>query len=254
MSMETVTSRDGTTIAYWRSGHGPPLVLVHGAISDRRIWAGVQRALGDRFTLYSINRRGQEGSGAPRDHDLERDFEDVVAVIDAIGEPVHLLGHSSGAHCALGAALLTEHVRSLILYEPPPPGPRLAAVAKQIRELVDAGRPDDAVVRFIGQARTAELKKSPIWPVLLAFAPSLAVDVAAVAHHTFDASRFGVLDIPVLLLVGGNSGPGPREVSNALAQVLRNVQVRELAGQGHMANLEAPELFSTEVAKFLEGV
>ena len=207
MSMETVTSRDGTTIAYWRSGRGPPLVLVHGAISDRRIWVPVQSCLEKQVTIYAINRRGQEGSGPPREHDIERDYEDLVAVIDAIGEPVHLLGHSSGAHCALGAALLTDNVQSMILYEPPPPGSSLAAVAREVRELVEAGRPDDAVVRFISLDQTAaqidRLKRSPIWPALVTFAPSLAVDLGVVARLEFEPSRFSGLGMPVLLLVGG---------------------------------------------------
>lgn len=258
MTMETVRSRDGTTIAYWRSGHGPALLLVHGSISDGTIWTRVGQILEDRFTVHIMNRRGREGSGPPLEHELEREFEDVVAVIDAIGHPVHLVGHSAGAHCALGAALLTQRVRSLVLYEPPPPGPGMAALARVLRERVEAGRPDDAIVSFISQAQTPEqieqLRRSPMWATLVAFAPSTAVDVAALAGHNFEAARFATLNIPVLLLVGGESSDALRQISEVLARVLPNVQVQELAGQQHMANMVAPDLFASEVAAFLEGL
>ena len=125
--MKTVIARDGTKLACWRGGQDPPLLLVHGSVSDTTIWSLVQPALEKRFTVHAMNRRGREGSGALVECSLEREFEDVAAVVDSIGEPVHVLGHSFGALCALGAALKTNFVRSLMLYEPPPPDPQLLA-------------------------------------------------------------------------------------------------------------------------------
>src|SRR5918998_1211125 len=116
--METILSRDGTRIAYRRIGEGPPLVLVHGAAADRGRWSPVLPALEKRFTVYAIDRRGRGGSGDAGSYTMEREFEDVATVVDSIGEPVNLLGHSYGALCALEAALLSRNIRKLVLYEP----------------------------------------------------------------------------------------------------------------------------------------
>ena len=258
--METVTSRDGTTIAYWRGGNGSPILLVHGALSDRTAWVLVQPALAERFAVYVMNRRGREGSGAPVEHELEREFEDVAAVVDSIGEPVNLIGHSGGALCALGAALLTEHLRSLILYEPPPPGSSLSVDAKLLRELIERGRLEDAALEFlrtgpgVSEDDLERLKQSPIWPRIVALAPTLPAELAAIAGYEFEASRFSALDVPLLLLLGGESPARLREVSDALAQVVPNARVKELVGQQHGAHFDAPELFVSEVCKFLEEV
>ena len=102
-SMETVTTRDGTPIAYERGGDGPPLVLVHGTTADHSTWEHVLPELQQHFTIYAIDRRGrgESGGGDGSAYDIEREFEDVVAVIDSIGVTVGLLEHSYGAICAL---------------------------------------------------------------------------------------------------------------------------------------------------------
>ena len=258
--MQTATSADGTNIAYWRSGDGPPLLLVHGALSDRTAWILIQPLLAERFTVYAMNRRGREGSGEPLPHAIEREFEDIVAVVDAIGEPVHLLGHSGGALCALGAALLTDRLRSLILYEPPPPGSRVDVELKSLREMIHKSEAEDIVLEFLRTGpRVPEedidrVRESPIWPHIVALAPTLASELDAVAAYEFDASRYRTLDVPLLLLLGSDSPPVLREVSDALAEVVPNVRMTELAGQQHAANYDAPELFAAEVTKFLDQV
>jgi pimeloyl-ACP methyl ester carboxylesterase len=103
----TVTTESGTPVAYWRSGKGPPLVLVHGTAADHSRWSPVLPALEERFTVNAIDRRGRGGSGDTDDYPVEREFEDVAAVVDSLGEPVNLLGHSYGGLLALEAALLT---------------------------------------------------------------------------------------------------------------------------------------------------
>ena len=115
---ETITSKDGTPIAYRRSGEGPPLVLVHGAAADHGRWSPVLPALEERFTIYAVDRRGRGGSGDANAYAMEREFEDVASVVDSIGKPVNLLGHSYGALCSLEATLLTQNIRKLVLYEP----------------------------------------------------------------------------------------------------------------------------------------
>ena len=115
---ETITSNGGTPIAYWRSGEGPPLVLVHGTAVNHGRWSPVLPAFEECFTVYSIDRRGHGGSGDGHGYANEREFEYVAAVIDSIREPVNLLGHSYGALLALEAALLTRNIRKLVLYDP----------------------------------------------------------------------------------------------------------------------------------------
>jgi pimeloyl-ACP methyl ester carboxylesterase len=96
-----VLSQDGTPIAVWRSGDGPPLVLIHGAAADHNRWAPVLPALEERFAVFAVDRRGRGRSGDTTDYALEREYENVVAVVESAGEGVNVLGHSYGGICAL---------------------------------------------------------------------------------------------------------------------------------------------------------
>ena len=102
-AIETVTSADGTSIAYERGGRGPPLVLVHGTTADHTRWDPLRPDFEEHFTVYAIDRRGRGGSGDAAHYELEREFEDVATVVESIDEPVNLLGHSHGALCSLEA-------------------------------------------------------------------------------------------------------------------------------------------------------
>lgn len=260
--MQTATSADGTNIGYWRqgSGRGAPLLLVHGALADRTAWIFIQPLLAERFTVYVMNRRGREGSGEPAPHAVEREFEDVVAVIDTIGEPVHLVGHSGGALCALGAVLLTDRLRSLTLYEPPPPGPRVDVELGVLRKMIHEAKPEEIVLEFlragphVPESDIDRLMASPIWPHIVSLAPSLSSELDAAAGYDLDVSQYSSLNVPLLLLLGSDSPPVLREISDALADVVPDVRIKELAGQQHAANFDAPDLFATEVTSFLEAI
>jgi pimeloyl-ACP methyl ester carboxylesterase len=119
--MEKVISKDGTPIAYHRSGKGAPLVLIHGTGASSERWKPILPALEKQFSIYAVDRRGRGASGDAHAYAMRREFEDVAAVVDSIGDRVHLLGHSFGAICSLEATLLTSHVHKVILYEPPLP-------------------------------------------------------------------------------------------------------------------------------------
>jgi pimeloyl-ACP methyl ester carboxylesterase len=117
-TMEKVTSPDGTRIAYYRSGAGAPLILVPGTGAANPVaWTAVLPALEAHFSVYAVDRRGHGESGDSPTYAIEREFEDIAAVVDSIGGPVNLLGHSFGGLCALEAALLTPNLRKLVLYE-----------------------------------------------------------------------------------------------------------------------------------------
>jgi pimeloyl-ACP methyl ester carboxylesterase len=123
--MEHIRSKDGTAIAYKKSGVGPPLVLVHGATADHTRWAPILPLLEPRFTVYAMDRRGRgqsgDQTGDQADYAIEREFDDVAALVDSLAEPAVLLGHSYGGICSLEASLRTSNLRKLILYEPPIP-------------------------------------------------------------------------------------------------------------------------------------
>ena len=117
--MEKIRSNDGTLIAYERSGHGPGLVLVHGTSADHTRWAPVLGQLQEKYTVYAVDRRGRGESGDNLPYSIEREYDDIAALVEAIPEPVYLLGHSYGGLCSLEATLRTNHIKRLILYEPP---------------------------------------------------------------------------------------------------------------------------------------
>lgn len=117
--MEKVISKDGTPIAYEASGRVPALLLIHGGGSTPERWKLISPRFEPHYTVYRVAMRGVGGSGDATDYSVERQAEDMAAVVDAIGGSVNVLGHSFGGLCALEAALLTANIRRLILYEPP---------------------------------------------------------------------------------------------------------------------------------------
>jgi pimeloyl-ACP methyl ester carboxylesterase len=263
MARETVTSKDGTTIAYWRSGEGPPLVLVHGTTADHSRWTPVMTAFERRFTVCAIDRRGRGGSGDPDDYAIGREFEDVAAVVDSLGEPAFLLGHSYGALCALEAALLSRNVRKLVLYEPPmdvsgeginPPG-----IVDRLEAMLEAGERDGVVATMMREVAGAPpevveyMRSFPAWQARVAAAHTIPRELRAPEAYRFDPERFRDLEVPTLLLIGGDSPATFEEAERAVAQALPSSRMLVLPGQGHVAMDTAPDLFTSEVLRFLEG-
>src|SRR5437764_8213166 len=146
-----VMSSDGTTIAAWASGSGDPLLLVHGTTADHTRWDGVIPELSERFTVYTMDRRGRGRSGDADSYRLDTEFDDVAAVANAIGTDVNVLGHSYGALCSLEGARRTSAIVSLVLYEPPLGGggaPAEEWLADAQRRL-DAGERESVLVSFM---------------------------------------------------------------------------------------------------------
>jgi pimeloyl-ACP methyl ester carboxylesterase len=256
----TTVSPDGTPIACWRSGQGPALVLVHGTPQDHTGWNPVLPALTAHFTCYAMDRRGRAGSGDSPTYAIEREFEDVAAVVDNIGEPAHLLGHSYGALCALEAALLTPNLAKLVLYEPPlvvdaarfPPG-----FIAELEGLIAEGRRDETVARFFevmlerSPQDIERMRGQPTWATRVAGAHTFAREAAIEDRYQFEPGRFAELQTPTLLLQGEVTQPFLKTAIQMVHAALPNSQVVELPGQGHNAIGAAPDLFSTEVLRFL---
>jgi len=258
--MHTVQSKDGTKIAYNKSGSGPPLVLIHGSTADHTRWNSILPDLEKRFTVYAVDRRGRGKSGDNDTYDIEREFEDVVAVVEAAGSHVNLLGHSFGALCAMDAALRTDRLNKLILYEPvfPVEGVKLydPGAREKLEELSKQTDREKLLVSFFRDiVRMPEkdigiLQREPAWQARLAAAHTLVREMAD-EDYWFDPARFHKLDVSTLLLLGEKSPPFLQKPTEKLAAALPNSQVVVLPGQGHAAMSTAPELFLNEIIQFL---
>lgn len=259
--METVVSADDTTIAYERMGRGPPLVLVHGTSADHTRWEPVRSALEAQFTVYAMDRRGRGESGDAAAYDLEREAEDVVAVVESIGEPVTLLGHSFGAICSLEAALRIEELERLVLYEPPIPVgdhyPDNEDALAEMTRLYDDGEDERALELFfrevagVPSAELDALRAAPNWPARVAAVDTVIREVPTTDGYEFDATRFEGLATPTLLLAGSESPPFFGEAIDALVDALPDARIVVLEGQAHAAMNTAPERFVEAVLAFV---
>ena len=257
--METVQSADGTTIAFERRGSGPPLILVGGALSGRSSAADLASHLSGDLTVFAYDRRGRGDSTDTAPYAVEREIEDLDALIGSAGGSASVFGRSSGAALALRSAEAGLAIRGLVVYEPPfivddSREPLPADFAAHMDDLARTGRPGDAVEYFmvVGVGVPAEviagLLRSPMWPAMEAMAHTLAYDVLvmgdAMAGSPAPLQRWASLDTPTLVLDGGASPPWIRHAAHTLAKTLPNAGYRTLAGQDHgpASSVLAPEL------------
>lgn len=259
--METITSSDGTPIAYERTGSGPPLVLVHGTTADHTRWTPVRPAFEEHFTVYAMDRRGRGESGDADEYDLEREVEDVAAVVDSVDEPVVLLGHSYGALCTLEAALRTDNLRALILYEPlfPVEGAELYSeeVLAEMEALLDDGENEQALVLLLEEiaelppTEMNALRSAPNWTARVAAADTVLRESRAENEYEFDATRFASTTTPTVLLSGSESPQSLKNSTVAVNEALPNSRIVVFEGFGHGAINAAPDRFVEEVLAFI---
>jgi len=259
-----VRSKDGTPLAFWRQGSGPALLLVHGGLCDHLAWHFVAPLLSRHFTVWTFDRRERGESGATQPWSVAREVEDVLALLDAIREPAHLLGHSAGAILAVRAASRADRLRSLILYEPPyliggvreRPAPELLV---QIERLLKSGDSDEAL--RIAMRETVNLtngeidamQSSPGWEHLRDAARAIPNDWR-IWQEPFEPDSLKDLTIPTLVLAGTESPVWIRRAVRTVLDSLPAAAFGELAGQGHSAMITAPELFANSVCLFAENV
>jgi pimeloyl-ACP methyl ester carboxylesterase len=257
MDMSTVTSRDGTPIAYERMGSGPAIILIDGAMGHRALFGQrpLAEALRPDLTAVVYDRRGRGESGehaAPPDRTLEREIEDIAALIDAVGGHAYLYGISSGAALALEAALaLGDRVQGLAMYEPPyndDPAARAAwrTYREDLREALAADRPGDAVGLFVTLLGMPPedlegMRQDPSWALWEAVGPSLAYDAAAMGEEAaLPTERAARLTVPTLVIEGGATEWGFLHVTAlALARAIPNARHLTLEGQTHEVSPEA---------------
>lgn len=259
--LDKVKSKDGTLIAYERSGSGPALVLVHGTSADHTRWASVLLMLEQKFTVYAVDRRGRGQSGDSATYSLEREYEDIAAVVSSILEPVNLLGHSYGALICLEAALLVTNLNKLVLYEPALRlnGPLYPSDVKaQIQSLLDSGNREEALIVFfrelvdMSEDQIEALRNEPAWAGRLKAAHTIPREFSD-EDYKLDPHRFENLTVPTMLLQGSESPEFLKKATEILHSTLPNNRIAVMQGQQHIAMRAAPELFVHLVTEFLTG-
>jgi pimeloyl-ACP methyl ester carboxylesterase len=253
--MSKVISKDGTEIAYETSGTGPAVILVEGALGYRSFgfMSHLAELLASTFTVYTYDRRGRGDSGNSGPYAVEREIEDIEALIDKAGGSAFVYGISSGACLALEAAMqLGAKIRKLALYEPPYNSdkaslPAWMAYRKKLAELLAANRRGDAVVlfmQFVGtpEDQVEEMRQAPMWPMFEAVAPTLAYDAAALGQdRSVPVQRAAAVTVPTLIMDGGANltfMPFMHATATALAKAIPHAQQHTLEGQTHDVNMD----------------
>jgi len=256
--MSTVTSRDGTTIAFERTGEGPPLVLVDGALSHRSFGplAPLPALLAPRFAVYAYDRRGRGESGDTAPYAVAREVEDLDAVIAAAGGSAAVFGLSSGAALALEAAAGALPVTRLALYEPPfsvePEDTR--EYDEQLARLVAEGRGGDAVELFLTSAGVspeamAGMRADPSWAQFEAVGPTLLYDHAVLGDGLVPYERAAMVTAPTLVASGGESPDFFVHAARATADAIPDARHESLDGQSW--GRVAPEALAAMLERFL---
>ena len=260
-----VTSSDGTPIAVFSSGSGPPLILVHGAAADHTTFRVIGPTLAKRYTIHAIDRRGRGASGDAVPYAIEREFEDVAAVAEGLARevagPVDVVGHSYGARCALGAALLTDAIRRVVSYEGAPAPEQLrygdVALADELADLDRAGRHEEVLETFLTRvvgmddAALAAYRADPVWPDRVAAAHTIPRELRSEGDAAAGLERLGRVRQPVLQVLGGDSLPVFAEATTALDRRLTDGRVVVIDGARHAAHHTHPEAVVAAIRAFL---
>jgi pimeloyl-ACP methyl ester carboxylesterase len=257
-----VRSADGTRIGFRKLGSGPALLFVHGSVSTHTDWMRVAKLLAPSYTCYALDRRGRSHSGNGHSpYSLDREYEDIEAVMTQTGPLAALIGHSYGAICTLGAALRTP-VSKLVIYEPPLPVGGLVAgeYFETYARAVAEGDLDTALeiglshFTRLSEKAIAQLRASKAWPRLRILAASWTRELHVVDTLSPVIDHYAAITCPVLMLVGALSPEHPmQDASSALARTLPNTRVEAIPGQGHMAMRDAPDIVAGLIRNFLNS-
>ena len=244
-----VTSSDGTRIAFDRLGQGQPVVVVGGMFNDRQTTHELAQRLSRRFTVINYERRGRGGSGDTAPYAVEREVEDLGALIAEAGGTVSVYGHSSGAGLALNAAAGGVPITRLVLHEPPFGGDdeesRRAAreLAESVRVAIAEDRRADAITAFLtASGIPPEMAAGAAAdPRMLALAPTMPYDFEIMGDSqggTIPQDLVRAIDVPTLVIAGGASPAFFRDTATRIAELLPNGSLTVLEGQDHGAPAE----------------
>lgn len=246
--MQEVTSKDGTKIAYGKEGQGPAVILVEGAMGVRTSGTALAKLLAPTFTVYCYDRRGRGDSTDTKPYSVEKEVEDIAALVEAAGGSAYLYGISSGGALALEAAIkLGDMVKKLAVYEIPYDSSGAGIIAwreyrTKLTELITADHPGDAAALFmtfvgVPKEMVEGMRHAPSWQGIEAVAPTLAYDAAVLGDdRTVPTERAARLTAKTLIIVGGVSYefmPFMRATAEALTKAIPGAQYRILEGQRH---------------------
>ncbi len=264
--MRTGISKDSTPIAFDKSGHGPAIILVAGATATRLAEASLAAILAAQFTVFAYDRRGRGESGDTAPYAVEREVEDIDALITEAGGSAFVFGHSSGAVLALEAArLLGGRIEKLAIYEPPfiiddsrPPVPQ--DYVPHLNRLIAEGRRSEAVEYFMTDAMlvpaemVAQMRNTTMWPQIEAVAHTIPYD-GTIMGDTMSGNpstlrKWASVTVPTLVMVGGASPTFFHHGAQALVDILPNAKSRVLAGQDHGP---ADEVLTPVLVEYFKG-
>ena len=255
-----VASKDGTHIAVERTGKGPSLLIVHGGTGDRRRWQPLLQLFASHFHVCAMDRRGHGESEGGANYSLQKEFEDVAAVANALPGPVFVLGHSIGGVCAFEAAFLTKKISKLVLYEPPLQDLDHTSVADRMEKMIQAGDHEAALMTFLTEIvmlsapEIDAMRKRPNWPERVAGIDIQMREIRALNKYRFDAKRARKLPTPTLLLTGSKTAsPQLKQAIKSLTNTLPHRTLVVFEGQEHNAMDTIPQQFVLVVTKFLEA-
>jgi pimeloyl-ACP methyl ester carboxylesterase len=264
MEVLEVSSADGTRIGCEIVGEGPPLLAVHGSTADRHRFAAVQARLAESFRLHLMDRRGrglsaEETSG---EYSLEREGEDIRAVVAAIDGPVLVLAHSYGGACALEAVTDCEGIARLLVYEPAfgtHEGPVFPADAlSDVDAALERGDREAALTIFfrrvllLDEPSVEALRATPMWQARLGAVHTLAREARAANAYRVEPERLRTVRAPVRFLLGTETTPALIRAAHAAHAALPGSELRELPGHGHAAMDADPAMFVAEVEEWLD--
>jgi pimeloyl-ACP methyl ester carboxylesterase len=246
---EFAKSQDGTSIAYDASGSGPTLVITGGAFNTRWSPGPLVGLLAPHFTVYTWDRRGRGDSGNTLPYAVEREVDDLAAVMAAAGGSAFVYGHSSGAILALEAAMRGADIARLTVYEPPYVPGNLAAMAG-VQPALDAGDPALAALTFVkgtGAESTDGLTQSPWWSGMVALAPTLPYDLALTGDGVVPTGRLAGIRVPVLVMDGGDSPAWAANAAISIETAVADGTRHTIPNQNHDV---APESLAPVLVEF----
>ena len=250
----------------WPAGR-PPLLLVHGATADHTTWRTVGPAFAETRPVYAVDRRGRGASGDAEAYRIEREFEDLATVAEALAAEagvaaIDVAGHSYGGRCALGASLLTPAIRRAVVYEgaPVPPGMsyRPPSLVEAVRAAMDRGDREAALTTFLAgivgmsDAELDAYRANPVWPARVEAAQTILREVEAESSPEASIEALGRVSVPVLLLLGSSSRSPFRIGTDALAARLAHAEIRVIEGAAHAAHHTHAREFVAAIEGFLD--